>query len=111
MNRRHFLKTGLAAAGGLLCPALALPQEKNAAAKKPAASSKRTLQVVELKGRPRERGRIHGEALKERIAELVVIWKDELRKNRFSANPECVRCQVCDLPRLFVCQKPTAGRY
>ncbi|MBN1224697.1 MAG: hypothetical protein JXB23_15735 [Candidatus Aminicenantes bacterium] len=40
------------------------------------------IEVVELKGTPRQRGQTHGEALRSKITELIEIWRDDLRRNR-----------------------------
>jgi len=48
----------------------------------PSAKKSENIEVIELKGPPRRRGRTHGGILKTKIAELVEIWHDDLRKNR-----------------------------
>ncbi len=40
------------------------------------------IQVLELRGTPRQRGQAHGEALRDKISELIEIWFDGLRTNR-----------------------------
>jgi hypothetical protein len=39
------------------------------------------LQVIALAGGPRERGRMHGEILKERIVELLERWREFLARS------------------------------
>ncbi|MBL8542866.1 MAG: hypothetical protein JNJ63_03575 [Hyphomonadaceae bacterium] len=40
-----------------------------------------TLRTLRLDGRPRERGRAHGETLREAIVELLDFWGDNLEQN------------------------------
>ncbi len=65
MNRRTFLKSCTLAAAGLAvrpCTTKAAPVA-------------RELPVLRLTGTPRKRGRIHGEALREKIREHLELWK------------------------------------
>jgi len=39
------------------------------------------MQVLLLSGSPRERGRIHGETLREQIREMIALWKDNIRSD------------------------------
>ena len=80
MKRRTFAKQGLLASAGLAINPWLFP-------KSPATSlsKRKDLPLPVLRGTPRQRGQIHGEALKSKIAELVGIWKEQLgestRKN------------------------------
>jgi len=38
------------------------------------------IEIIALEGTPRQRGQIHGEALRTKISELTAIWKDELHQ-------------------------------
>ena len=70
MERRTFIqKSGLLAAGLTVSPFLHTRCDRATAS---------TIPVLKLKGSARERGRMHGEALRGPIQELVGKWKFEL---------------------------------
>jgi isopenicillin-N N-acyltransferase like protein len=54
----------------------------------------RDIEVVEISGTPRERGRMHGEACRTQIREFVERWKDLLR-TRFSLAPDEFIARFC----------------
>jgi len=53
-------------------------------------SDEETIKVLELRGTPRQRGQIHGEALRDKISELIEIWFDDLRSNRRMDPEACI---------------------
>jgi isopenicillin-N N-acyltransferase-like protein len=54
------------------------------------SSDKETIKVIELRGTPQQRGQIHGEALRDKISELIEIWKGDLRANRKMDPDACI---------------------
>jgi len=51
---------------------------------------KEDIDVLELSGTPLQRGRVHGEALRSKISELIEIWHEDLRKNRKRDPAACI---------------------
>lgn len=79
MDRRGFLKTASAGAAGTLFFGIGQPPGRAAefsAEGIPGAAP--PLGVLDLFGTPRERGRIHGESLREPIRALCATWKSHL---------------------------------
>ncbi len=82
MKRRDFIQAGLLAGtsaafgSGILSKSYAQSSIKT-----------QDLPYFVLEGTPRQRGRIHGEALKPKIHEVIGIWKDFLHKET-GMNPE-----------------------
>jgi len=74
LDRRAFLKSGAA-----FCSALAVFPFRYAAPQD-AAGAKSGLRVLVCEGKPRLRGRIHGETFRDEIGTLVAIWKDSLAR-------------------------------
>ncbi len=94
MKRRTFLKQGVIISTGLaLSTGQSLRGDTGSHLNEAegnfnsASKEKKGVTVLHLKGTPRERGRIHGEALRPRIKELVSTWKDELHKQT-KINPD-----------------------
>jgi predicted choloylglycine hydrolase len=80
LERRTFIKRSLAAAG-IACTPFPLT---HCIQKTQRRQSKVT--VITLQGTPKNRGHIHGEALRPKIQELVDIWKSELAS--YWSNPD-----------------------
>jgi isopenicillin-N N-acyltransferase-like protein len=80
MDRRNFLKAGLTAAGFATVPFLSTLGGHHRA--KPLSDSGQAaggeLITLTLSGPPLQRGRVHGETLREKICELITLWKDSL---------------------------------
>ena len=76
MNRRQFLKHGTLAATAALGGAALNGLTRLLPA---AAAGTEPIEVVVLEGSPRERGRMHGKALKRKIGPFLEIWKLYLR--------------------------------
>lgn len=77
-SRRDFLKTAVLATAGLAVhPPLLPARPRGRASRDPLEETPRRtgLPVLVLEGTPRQRGRIHGEALRREIAALVERWK------------------------------------
>jgi len=72
MRRRDFMKTSAYAAASLgFASGFASEAE---------ATTPSEMPVVVLSGPARQRGRIHGETLKNKITEIIKIWKDDIGK-------------------------------
>ena len=74
MDRRRFLnQSALIGAGLVLDPGFLFEGFKPKLAVKPGVKSLRkvNIPVLVLKGRPRERGRVHGEEFRQKIAEAL----------------------------------------
>jgi hypothetical protein len=91
MKRRAFLKNGTILSAGLaLYPGYRLKGSYESIlieAIRPSAPTfkeEKIIPILDLEGTPRNRGRIHGEALRPQIQELVSIWKEDLRGQRGS---------------------------
>ncbi len=81
MNRRNFLKdSALLGAGFAFYPLVNSVAVHSAFENRVFASAfrKEGIKVIELHGSPRNRGQIHGEALRIQALELIDIWKDSL---------------------------------
>lgn len=78
MKRREFLERGAQAASGVLALAYGIPIGGDALRglrQKPVLAEK-DLRILTLEGTPKNRGRIHGEALRGEIHEILKRWKD-----------------------------------
>jgi len=82
MKRRTFLRNSALVTSGLaISPWLPAGSHGESRARtNPPSPQEGKLEVVTLTGSPLERGRIHGETLKPKIAEIIKIWKGELHK-------------------------------
>jgi isopenicillin-N N-acyltransferase-like protein len=80
MDRRQFLGS-VAAAGGILTLGAG---SAHAVAQK----TKKEIPVLVLEGSPRNRGRIHGETLREKIRELLALWKEDIRQSYNFDDPD-----------------------
>ncbi len=77
MKRREFLRKSSLTAAGIVVSPLIAQSAGNSIFKD---SGK--IQVVELEGSAKNRGRVHGELLKDKIAESIKRWKDNIRNQR-----------------------------
>jgi hypothetical protein len=94
MKRRSFFKKSAQTLAGISAGCL-VPAEWNRFSSISRVSSlsplkKDEVEVLELKGTPRQRGQIHGEALRDKISELIEIWFDDLRSNRKLDPDACI---------------------
>ncbi len=84
MKRRTFIRQSALACGGLILSPLACVQEAASRNREtvplgesPGAS---TMRVLVCDGKPRARGRIHGETFREEIGTLVALWKESIAR-------------------------------
>ncbi|HUX07242.1 MAG TPA: C45 family peptidase [Acidobacteriota bacterium] len=84
MKRRTFLQRSAMAAGVLF----AGPATFAGASVIGQQTTRKELPVVVLEGSPRQRGRIHGESLREKIKELMVLWKEDICRSYEVDDPD-----------------------
>ena len=89
MDRRSFLKKCLCCSASLCVyrPSSIFPYEIRAENRTFKTDFSKKLRILELKGTPGERGRIHGETLRSEIKELVGTWKNDLG-NSLKSDPD-----------------------
>jgi isopenicillin-N N-acyltransferase-like protein len=80
MNRRAFLGQSAVTVSGLVASAAGIHLNG-------LPSARTNLLRLSLNGTPRQRGRIHGEALRSRIQDLIRVWKDDIG-NFLEMNPD-----------------------
>lgn len=94
MKRRLFVKKSAQALAAISAGWLIPPNRKGLSPEAPVSLSSSTetevIKVLELRGTPRQRGQTHGEALRDKIAELMEIWFDDLRSNRKMDPADCI---------------------
>ncbi len=83
MKRKRVFKKSVHESAGVSACSL-VPSDRMGFSSKPRISpSPRSrsedIEVVELRGTPRQRGQTHGEAARDKISELIEIWCDDLR--------------------------------
>jgi isopenicillin-N N-acyltransferase-like protein len=86
MRRRTFLKGGAVLTAGLASSPFVFPEAETEAflriQGKKTSSVKKDLPVLVLEGPPRKRGQIHGESLRPKIKEIIVLWKDFIHQSK-----------------------------
>lgn len=83
MNRRSFIKKSALLSAGIAASPWSFFKDEGITSfshgeKKIVESGE--IPVLVLEGTPRQRGQIHGESLREKITEIVAIWKEEFSK-------------------------------
>ncbi len=84
MKRRTFLRRAALAAGALMAGPAALAGTTATCRK----TTRKDMPVVLLEGTPRQRGRIHGESLREKIRELMALWKEDICRSYEVDDPD-----------------------